>query len=119
MSRVKRGTLHKKRRRNIIEYTKGFKWGRKSKLAAARQAMMKALSYSYRDRKAKKREARSLWNIRINAFCRKNGITYSRFINAMRDGNIAIDRKILSEFSVKHPHLFEAVLEKIKNRPTA
>jgi len=114
MPRVKRGTLHKKRRRNIIEYTKGFKWGRKSKLASAKQAMMKALSYNYRDRKVKKRETRSLWNIHINAFCRKNGITYSRFINAMKTNNIAIDRKILSEFSAKYPRLFEAVLEKIK-----
>lgn len=114
MPRVKRGTLHKKRRRNIIEYTKGFKWGRKSKLASAKQAMMKALSYNYRDRKVKKRETRALWNIHINAFCRKNGITYSRFINAMKTGNIAIDRKILSEFSAKYPHLFEAVLGKIK-----
>jgi len=114
MPRVKRGTLHKKRRRNIIEYTKGFKWGRKSKLASAKQAMMKALSYNYRDRKVKKRETRSLWNIHINAFCRKNGITYSRFINAMKTNNIAIDRKILSEFSAKYPHLFEAVLEKTK-----
>ncbi|HPO06752.1 MAG TPA: 50S ribosomal protein L20 [Candidatus Pacearchaeota archaeon] len=114
MPRVKRGTLHKKRRRNIIEYTKGFKWGRKSKLASAKQAMMKALSYNYRDRKVKKRETRSLWNIHINAFCRKNGITYSRFINAMKTNNIAIDRKILSEFSAKYPHLFEAVLGKTK-----
>jgi large subunit ribosomal protein L20 len=92
MSRVKRGTLHHKRRANIIEYTKGFRWGRKSKLAAAKQAMMKALSYNYRDRKVKKRDNRALWNIHINGFC----------------------RKILSEFSVSRPELFQAILEKIK-----
>lgn len=114
MPRVKRGTLHRKKRANIIEYTKGFKWGRKSKLAAAKQAMMKALSYNYRDRKVKKRENRALWNIRINAFCRNNGITYSRFISAIKAGNIAIDRKILSEFSAKYPHLFDAILAKIR-----
>jgi large subunit ribosomal protein L20 len=114
MPRVKRGTLHHKKRANIIEYTKGFRWGRKSKLASAKQAMMKALSYNYRDRKVKKRENRAVWNIHINAVCRKNGTTYSRFIGALKKNNIAIDRKILSEFSAKHPHLFEAVLAKIK-----
>jgi large subunit ribosomal protein L20 len=114
MPRVKRGTLHHKKRANIIEYTKGFRWGRKSKLASAKQAMMKALSYNYRDRKVKKRENRAVWNIHINAVCRKNGTTYSRFIGAIKKNNIAIDRKILSEFSAKYPHLFEAVLAKIK-----
>ncbi len=114
MSRVKRGTIHHKRRANIIEYTKGFKWGRKSKLASAKQAMMKALSYNYRDRKVKKRENRSMWNIHINAVCRQNGTNYSRFINALKKNNIAIDRKILSEFSEKHPQLFQAVLETVK-----
>jgi len=76
--------------------------------------MMKALSYNYRDRKVKKRENRAVWNIHINAVCRKNGTTYSRFIGAIKKNNIAIDRKILSEFSAKYPHLFEAVLAKIK-----
>jgi len=114
MSRVKRGTLHHKKRANIIEYTKGFCWGRKSKLASAKQAMMKALSYNYRDRKVKKRENRAMWNIHINAVCRKNGTNYSRFINALKNKNIIIDRKILSQFSEKHPELFAAVLEKTK-----
>ncbi len=114
MSRVKRGTLHHKRRANIIEYTKGFRWGRKSKVAAAKQAMMKALSYNYRDRKNKKREFRSLWNIHINAVCRANGMNYSRFIGALKKNNIAIDRKILSQFSAKNPKIFEAIIAKVK-----
>jgi len=114
MSRVKRGTLHRKKRANIIEYTKGFRWGRKSKLAAAKQAMMKALSYNYRDRKVKKRDTRALWNIHINAFCRANGINYSRFIGAMKKSNIIIDRKILSELSVKKPEIFQAIIAKAK-----
>jgi len=114
MSRVKRGTLHRKRRKHIIEYTKGFRWGRKSKLAAAKQAMMKALSYNYRDRKVKKRDNRALWNIHINAACRAQGLNYSRFINALKKNNIAIDRKILSELSATRPDLFTAILEKVK-----
>lgn len=114
MSRVKRGTLHHKRRANIIEYTKGFRWGRKSKVAAAKQAMMKALSYNYRDRKNKKRDFRALWNIHINAVCRANGMNYSRFIGALKKNNIAIDRKILSEFSAKNPKIFEAIIAKVK-----
>jgi large subunit ribosomal protein L20 len=114
MARVKRGTLHQKRRKHIIEYTKGFRWGRKSKLAAAKQAMMKALSYNYRDRKNKKRENRALWNIHINAMCRAHGTNYSRFINALKKNNIIIDRKILSEFSASKPELFAAILEKVK-----
>ncbi|MCU0652718.1 MAG: 50S ribosomal protein L20 [Candidatus Pacebacteria bacterium] len=112
MPRVKRGTLHHKRRANIIEYTKGFRWGRKSKLAAAKQAMMKALSYNYRDRKVKKRDARAMWNIHINAICRKNGTNYSQFIGALKKNNIAIDRKILSELSATRPDLFETIMAK-------
>lgn len=114
MPRVKRGTLHHKRRANIIEYTKGFRWGRKSKLATAKQAMMKALSYNYRDRKAKKRDFRQLWNIHINAICRANGMNYSRFIGALKKNNIIIDRKILSEFSAKNLPIFEAIIAKVK-----
>ncbi len=112
MPRVKRGTLHHKKRANIIEYTKGFKWGRKSKLAAAKQAMMKALSYNYRDRKNKKRENRALWNIHINGICRANGTNYSRFIGALKKQNIIIDRKILSELSARHPETFKAIMAK-------
>ena len=114
MSRVKRGILHHKKRANIIEYTKGFRWGRKSKLAAAKQAMMKALTYNYRDRKAKKRDFRQMWNIHINAICHANGMNYSRFIGAMKKNNVIIDRKILSEFSEKNPTIFQAIISKVK-----
>lgn len=114
MPRVKRGTLHHKRRANIIEYTKGFRWGRKSKLAAARQAMMKALSYNYRDRKVKKRENRAMWNIHINGFCRANGTNYSRFIGMLKKNSITIDRKILSELGAKQPEIIKAIMAKAK-----
>lgn len=110
MSRVKRGTLHHKRRANIIEYTKGFRFGRKSKLAAAKQAMMKALSYNYRDRKVKKRDTRSLWNIHINGICRNNGTNYSKFMGGLKKQNVIIDRKILSGLSATRPDLFQAIM---------
>ena len=112
MPRVKRGTLHHKRRANIIEYTKGFKWGRKSKLAAAKQAMMKALSYNYRDRKVKKRDNRAMWNIHINGICRASGTNYSKFMGALKKQNILIDRKILSQLSETRPELFQTLMAK-------
>ena len=86
--------------------------GRKSKLAAAKQAMMKALSYNYRDRKVKKRDTRSLWNIHINGICRANGTNYSKFIGALKKHNIVIDRKILSQLSETKPELFQAIMAK-------
>jgi large subunit ribosomal protein L20 len=82
-------------------------------LAAAKQAMMKALSYNYRDRKVKKRDNRALWNIHINGICRANGTNYSQFIGALKKNNIAIDRKILSELSAARPELFQAIMAKV------
>jgi len=114
MPRVKRGTLHHKRRANIIEYTKGFRFGRNSKMAYARQAMMKSLSYNYRDRKNKKRSFRTLWNIHINSACRAQGTNYSKFIGALKKNNIIIDRKILSELGAKNPKVLEAIVTKVK-----
>jgi large subunit ribosomal protein L20 len=114
MTRVKRGTIHHKRRKHLIEHAKGFRWGRKSKFAAAKQGVMKAWSYAYRDRKVKKRGNRALWQIHINALCRKLGMSYSRFMGAMRKNNIAIDRKILSQLSESNPEIFAKIVEKVK-----
>jgi large subunit ribosomal protein L20 len=114
MTRVKRGTIHHKKRKHLIEYTKGFRWGRKSKLASAKQGVMKAWTYAFRDRKAKKRNNRALWSIHINALSRENGMTYSRLIGSLKKNKIAIDRKILSELSTTNPEIFKAILEKVK-----
>ncbi len=114
MTRVKRGTLHHKKRKHIIEYAKGFRWGRKSKLAAAKQGVYKAWTYAYRDRKVKKRNARALWQIHINAMSRAQGMNYSRFMGALRKNNIAIDRKILSQLSESKPEIFGRIVEKVK-----
>lgn len=114
MTRVKRGIIHHKRRKHLLEYTKGFRFGRNSKFAAAKQGVMKAWTYAFRDRKAKKRIARGLWQIHINALCRQNGITYSKFMGAAKKNNIAVDRKILSQLCNSHPEIFTKIVEKVK-----
>ena len=113
MVRVKRGTIAHKRRKNVLKHTKGFKWGRKSKYKAAKQALQKAWSYSYRDRKTKKREFRRLWQIRISAACRQNEISYSKFMFLLKKNKIELDRKILSELAQK-PDIFKKIVQQIK-----
>lgn len=110
MPRVKRGIIAHKRRERLLKEAKGFKWGRKNKERAARQALMKAWSYAYRDRRAKKRDFRMLWETRINAACRQEGVSYSKFIHSLKQNNIALDRKILSELAIKEPHVFKEII---------
>ena len=114
MSRVKRGTTHTKRRRNLLKAVKGFKWGRKSKIRLARPAMLKAGEYAYRDRRNKKRSFRRLWNIKINAGARANGTTYSQLINALKQAGITLDRKVLAQLAEKKPAVFSKVVEATK-----
>jgi len=114
MPRVKRGTTHVKRRRNLLRAVKGYKWGRKSKIRLARPAMLKAGSYAYRDRRNKKRTFRRLWNIKINAGARANGTTYSRLINALKNAGITLDRKVLAQLAEKKPAVFSKVVEATK-----
>lgn len=111
MPRVKRGVHHAKRRRNILKKAKGYKWGRKSKLKLAKTAVVKAGAYAYRDRRTKKRAARELWNIKINAAAREQGTTYSRLINGLKNTKVALDRKILADFAVHHPKLFAVIVQ--------
>src|SRR4030042_3385958 len=106
MARVKRGKTAHRRRKNLLKYTKGFRWGRKSKYRLAKEALLHAGKYAYRDRKAKKRTFRGLWQIQINAACRRNGLAYSRFIHMLKNKKIALDRKILAEIAGKHPDIF-------------
>ncbi|GMU25771.1 50S ribosomal protein L20 [Patescibacteria group bacterium] len=110
MPRVKRGTSHVKRRKNILARTKGMMWGRKSKIKLAKTAAVKAGANAYRDRRAKKRLNRGLQNIRINAAARDAGTTYSKLIGDLKKRNIALDRKVLSELAAKHPNIFKNVI---------
>ncbi len=114
MVRVKRGKIAKKRKSNLLKHAKGFKWGRKSKYKSAKQALMKAWTYSYRDRKRKKRDFRTLWQTQINAVCRQLGLPYSKFIAGLKKNNIEIDRKILASLAQSHPRIFEKIIEKAK-----
>ncbi len=114
MPRVKRGTIHAKRRRNLLKKVKGYKWGRKSKVRQARPAMLKAGVYAYRDRRVKKRTFRRLWNIKINAGARANGTTYSKLINALKAANISLDRKVLAQIAEHKPAVFSKIVEATK-----
>jgi len=114
MVRVKRGKTAHRRRKNLLKYTKGFRWGRKSKYRLAKEALLHAWKYAYRDRRTKKREFRKLWQIQINAACREQGLSYSRFIHVLKQKNIGLDRKILADLAKSHPNIFEKIVEKTK-----
>lgn len=114
MTRVKRGTTSSKKRRKILKLTKGFRWGRKSKERAAKEALLHALSRKFRGRKEKKRNFRALWQVKINAGARLNGLTYSKLISEMKKKNIIIDRKILADLAENEPKIFEKIVEKAK-----
>ncbi len=114
MARIK-GAMHtRKRRKKILKLAKGYR-GAKSKLfKTANQAVMKSLSYAYRDRKQKKRNFRQLWIARINAAARMNGISYSKFMNGLKNNGIEINRKMLAEIAVSDPAAFAKLVEKVK-----
>jgi large subunit ribosomal protein L20 len=114
MPRVKRGIIAIKRRRKTLKYTKGYKWGRKSKERAAKEALLHAWSHAFRDRRVKKRTARALWQIQLNAAVRKHGLNYSKFIYGLKKARIELDRKVLSEIARNHPEVFKEIIEKIK-----
>ncbi|MFH1820522.1 MAG: 50S ribosomal protein L20 [Candidatus Nealsonbacteria bacterium] len=114
MVRVKRGKAAHKRRKYILKHAKGFKWGRKSKYKLAKDALRHAWTYAYRDRRTKKRDKRQLWQIQINAACRPQGISYSKFIHGLKKNKIELDRKILSQLAQNNPEVFQKIVEKIK-----
>lgn len=114
MPRVKRGTQHTKRRKNLLSKVKGYRWGRKSKIKLARPAFLRAGASAFKDRRAKKRNFRRLWNTKINAAARLNGTTYSKLINDLKNANIELDRKVLAEIGEKHPAVFTKIVETAK-----
>lgn len=114
MTRIKRGVTASKRRKKILKMAKGFRWRRKSHYQAAKEAVLKAGKYAYRDRRAKKRTARSLWIIQINNAARLSGVTYKNLIKKMKDKKIGLDRKVLSQIAVKNPVVFEKLINNLK-----
>lgn len=118
MSRVKGGVNALKRRRKILKATKGFKWGRKSKERLANQALLKAWTHMYKGRKMKKRNARRLWQTKIGAATRQEGVKYNQFIDGLNKANIALDRKILADLAQHQPETFKKILELSQKAPT-
>ena len=114
MSRAVDGTRRKDHRKKILKLAKGF-WGRRhSNFKVAKDAVAKALSYAYRDRRDRKGDFRNIWIIRINAACRAEGLSYSRFINGLLKAGVTLDRKALANLAIQDPAAFKAVVAKAK-----
>lgn len=114
MARIKRGLNAKKNHKKILKLAKGYYGAKSKQFKTANQAVMKSLSYAYTGRKLRKRELRKLWITRINAAARIHGMSYSRFINALKQNNIEINRKMLSEMAVNDPDGFKTLVESVK-----
>jgi len=114
MTRVKRGVSASKRRKNLLEDAKGYRWKRKSHYATAKQAVIKAGAYAYRDRRVKKRTMRALWITRLNIALREVGQKYSTFIKILTDKKIEVDRKVLSQLAMENPEVFKKFVESAK-----
>lgn len=111
MARVKRGVTKHRKRERLLKQTKGFRWRRKSTTRAAKQALMKAWTYQYRDRRTLKRDKRRLWNVKINAAARMNETTYAKLISAMKTKHVELDRKILADLAEHEPSVFSEVVK--------
>ena len=115
MARAKRGVTSHAKHKKVLKAVKG-QWGRrKNTIRVARQAMEKAMQYAYRDRRAKKRDFRSLWIQRINAGVRAEGLTYSKFISGLNKSGIKLDRKILAEIAYDNPEAFKTIIKKAQS----
>ena len=115
MARTKRGVTSKARHKKVLKAVKGQFGRRKNTIRIARQAMEKAMQYAYRDRRAKKREFRSLWIQRINAGVRLEGLTYSKFINGLNKSKIKMDRKVLADIAYNEPKVFKSIVKKVQS----
>ena len=114
MPRVKRGVTARARHKKVLELAKGFRGRRKNVYRIAKQAVMKAGQYAYRDRRNRKRVFRRLWIARINAAARSHGVTYSRFMAGVKKAAIEIDRKMLAELAVNDPAAFSSIVDRAK-----
>jgi large subunit ribosomal protein L20 len=114
MPRVKRSVHARKKRRKVLEQAKGY-WGiKKSSYTYAKEQVEHSLVYAYRDRKARKRDFRRLWIMRINAGARSNGLSYNRFIAGLKAANIELDRKVLADLAISDPAKFSEIAEQAK-----
>ena len=112
--RVKRGVAARKKHKKILKAAKGMQHNRTRSFRLAKQAVIRALQYAYRDRRNKKRDLRSLWITRINAAARENGLTYGQLISGLKKKNIELDRKVLAELAATEPKVFTEVAKSAK-----
>lgn len=114
MPRVKRGVASRARRKKVLKQAKGYYGARSRTFKVAKQAVIKAGQYAYRDRRQRKRQFRNLWIIRINAAAREHGLSYSRFIAGLKKAAIEVDRKVLADLAMHEPTAFAALAEQAK-----
>lgn len=114
MARVKTGVVRRRRHKKILKLARGFYSGRHKHFRKAKEQLERSLVYAYRDRRRKKRDFRRLWIIRINAACRLNDISYSRFINGLKKAQIELDRKVLADLAMNDSKAFSKVVEAVK-----
>lgn len=114
MPRVKTGVVRRRRHKKILKLAKGFYSGRRKHFRKAKEQLERSLVYAYRDRRQKKRDFRQLWITRINAACRLNDISYSRFINGLKKANIELDRKMLADLAMNDAPAFTKVVDAAK-----
>ncbi len=112
--RVKTGTVRRRRHKKLLKQARGFYSGRRKHFRKAKEQLERSLVYAYRDRRQKKRDFRKLWITRINAACRLNDISYSRFIHGLNRAGIELDRKILADMAMNEPAAFAKVVEQVK-----
>ncbi|MDP3875037.1 MAG: 50S ribosomal protein L20 [bacterium] len=115
MTRVKKGVNALKSRKNILRKVKGYRHGRSTKERQANEAIVHAGTYSFAHRKDKKGDFRRLWNVRLSALLRQNGISYSQFIPLLKKKKVALDRKILADVALKHPETLKKILESVRS----
>ena len=115
MARVKRGVHSRKQRRAVLERARGFRGARSRRYRLANESVMHAERYAYRDRRTRKRDFRKLWITRINAAARAEGLSYSRFINGLRQADVEVDRKVLADLAVRDPAAFRELVTVAKN----
>lgn len=111
MTRVKTGSQRRKKHKKILKQAKGYRGAKSRTYRVAKEQVMHSLAYSYRDRKTRKRNFRRLWITRINAAARVNGLSYNRFMHGLKEANVNIDRKILSDMAVNDPEAFSELAE--------
>jgi large subunit ribosomal protein L20 len=114
MPRSVNSVAKRARRKKVLKQAKGYFGRRKNVWTVAKNAVDKAMLYAYRDRKAKKRNFRSLWIIRINAAARQEGLSYSQFMGKIKTSEIGLNRKVLADLAMNHPEAFKAIVEKVK-----